>query len=294
MKPITLKAGLFLLLLGGVLADSAAAEQRMVSSVVPPINQPATGQYFPGKFIWHDLFTDKLLESMDFYKGVFGWEFRKFGPGKRAYYYITNTGLGVGGLSQLDTSDGTGNQWVSYISVDDVDAANNYVMQNGGKILVSPRTFEQLGQVAIFADPEGAPFGVINSFSGDQREALPHVGQWIWADLFAINPKMQIEFYKGIAQYSAMENPVSGIAEDYFLQSNNVARGGVMPLPAEDILPNWLPYVRVADINDSVMKVTQFGGEVILQPSMQIFNGKLAIVTDPGGAALGIIEFSQQ
>jgi predicted enzyme related to lactoylglutathione lyase len=67
----------------------------------------------------------------------------------------------------------------------------------------------------------------------------------------------------------------------------------VLPLPAEDVLPNWLPYVRVKDINESVMKVAQLGGEVLLQPSMQIFNGRLAIITDPGGAALGIIEIRQ-
>ncbi|WP_455366400.1 VOC family protein [Kaarinaea lacus] len=285
---------LLFLLVASILTNYATAQQRMVSVVVPPINQPATGQSYPGKFTWHDLFTDKLHESMDFYKGVFGWEFRKFGPGKRAYYYITNQGLGVGGLSQLDTSDGSENQWVSYISVDNVDTANDYVTQNGGKVLVSPRTFEQLGQVAIFADPEGAPFGVISSSSGDRREVLPHVGQWIWVDLFALNPQAQIEFYKGLAQYKAMENPVSGIAEDYFLQSNTVARGGVLPVPAEDVLPNWLPYVRVENINDSLMKVTQFGGELILQPSVQIFNGKLAIVADPGGAALGLIEFNKQ
>ena len=277
-----------------LLAISASQAVFATTVVVPPVNQPATNQYYPGKFVWHDLFTDKLHESMEFYKGVFGWEFRKFGPGKFAYYYITNQGLGVGGLSQLGSGDGSENQWVSYISVDSVDDTNNYVTKNGGKVLVNPTRFEQLGQVAIFADPEGAPFGVISSSSGDQREVLPHVGQWIWVDLFALNPDAQIEFYKGIAQYTATENPVSGIDKDYFLQSNNVARGGVLPVPAEDVSPNWLPYVRVNDINDSIMKVTQFGGAVILQPSMQIFNGKLAIITDPGGAALGLIEYSQQ
>jgi uncharacterized protein len=278
----------------GLLAFTVSPAVLATTVVAPPINQPATNQYYPGKFVWHDLFTDNLHESMDFYKGVFGWEFRKFGPGKFAYYYITNQGLGVGGLSQLDTGDGSENQWVSYISVESVEDANSYVAKNGGKTLVKPITFEQLGQVAIFADPEGAPFGVISSSSGDQREVLPQVGQWIWVDLFALNPGAQIEFYKGIGQYTAIKNPVSVIDKDYFLQSNNVARGGVLPVPAEDVLPNWLPYVRVENINDSLMKVTQFGGVVLLQPSMQIFNGKLAIIADPGGAALGLIEFSQQ
>ena len=294
MKAHMLKARLFLLLLGAMLAGPAIAEKRMVSVVVPPINQPPTGQYYPGKFIWHDLFTDKLEESVDFYQGMFGWEFRKFGPGKRAYYYITSNGLGVGGLSQQDTNDGAENQWVSYISVDNVDAANSYVVQNGGKVLVSPRIFHQIGDVAIFTDPEGAPFGVINSLSGDPREVFPHVGNWIWSDLFALNPRAQTEFYKGLADYTVVNNSASAITGDYFLHSNDVARGGVVLLPAADIIPNWLPYVRVNDINDSILKVTQLGGQVLLQPSMRIHSGRLAIISDPGGAALGIIQVEQQ
>jgi predicted enzyme related to lactoylglutathione lyase len=289
MKHLMVKIGL-LLLLSMSIAGNATAEKRMVSVVVPPINQPATGQYYPGKFIWHDLFTDKLEDSVDFYQGMFGWEFRKFGPGKRAYYYITSNGLGVGGLSQQDTNDGAENQWVSYISVDNVDAASSYVEQNGGKVLVSPRIFHQIGDVAIFADPEGAPFGVINSLS----EVFPHVGNWIWSDLFALNPKAQTEFYKGLADYNVVNNSASAITGDYFLHSNNVARGGVVLLPAEDIIPNWLPYVRITDINDSIVKVTQLGGQVLLQPSMWIHSSKLAIISDPGGAALGIIEIGQQ
>jgi len=294
MKPLSIKSRLLLLLFCTIAIESAAADERMISSIVPPVNQPPTGQTYRGKIIWHDLFTDKLKESMDFYKGLLGWDFRKFGPGKRAYYYITDEGLGVGGVTQLKSSDGTENQWVSYISVDNVDATSNYVTQHGGKVLVSPRTFEQLGKVAIFADPEGAPFGVMDSSSGDPREVLPYVGQWVWADLFALDPKAQIEFYKGIADYTDVQNPVTKVDLDYFLQSNNVARAGVLPTPAEDILPNWLPYVRVEDINTSITKVTQLGGTVIMHPAQQIFNGKLAVASDPGGAVFGMIEFKQR
>jgi len=294
MKPRPITFQLLLLLAVTLAADCTTADERMVSSIVPPVNQPPTGQTFRGKIIWHDLFTDKLKESMEFYSGLLGWEFRKFGPGKRAYYYITDDGLGVGGVTQLKTSDGTENQWVSYISVDNVDATSSYVTQHGGKVLVSPRTFEQLGKVAIFADPEGAPFGVMNSSSGDPREVLPYVGQWVWADLFALNPIAQVEFYKGIADYKAVQNPVTKVDQDYFLQSNNVARAGVLPTPAEDILPNWLPYVRVEDIHTSITKVTQLAGRIIMHPSQQIFNGKLAIVSDPGGAVFGMIEFKKQ
>ena len=282
------------MLIVGLLMCQAGQTAPIATVVVPPINQPPTNQYFPGKFVWRNLFTNDVESAVNFYRGMFGWESRRFGGGRNAYMLLTTRGLSVAGIIQLQNQDNSENQWVSFISVDDVDSVNNHVMKNGGKVLVSPRLFEQHGQVAIFADPEGAAFGVINSSSGDPRDMLPEVGQFIWADLLAKQPKAQIEFYKGIADYTIEQNQSSIVDNDFFLRTRNVPRAGVLEVPATDILPNWLPYVRVNNIVDSIVKTTQLGGTVILEPSMEIYNGKLAVILDPTGAAIGIIEISQQ
>lgn len=285
-KRVLLAAGL-LLLQTGLVANAATV-------VVPPINQPPTNQYYPGKFIWQNLFTNDVEKAANFYKDMFGWESRKFGAGNNSYLLLTNRGLSAAGIIRLKKDDQSENQWVSFISVDNVNSANSYVIQNGGKVLVQPKIFEQHGQVAIFADPEGAAFGVINSSSGDPREVLPEVGQFVWADLFAKQPETQIRFYKGIADYAVEQNDASGVNNDFFLKTNGVARSGILPIPDKDVLPNWLPYVRVNNIVESVVKTTQLGGEVILEPSANLFNGKLAVILDPTGAALGLIEIDQQ
>ena len=282
------------LLIVGLLMCQAGHTAPIATVVVPPINQPPTNQYFPGKFVWRNLFTNDVEGAVNFYRGMFDWESRRFGGGRNAYILLTTRGLSVAGIIQLQNQDNSENQWVSFISVDDVDSVNNNVMQNGGKVLVGPRLFEQHGQVAIFADPEGAAFGVINSSSGDPRDVLPAVGQFIWTDLLAVQPDVQIGFYKGIADYTVEQNQSSAIDNDFFLKTRNVPRAGVLKIPSNDILPNWLPYVRVNNIVDSIVKTTQLGGTVILEPSMEIYNGKLAVILDPTGAALGIIEISQQ
>ena len=283
-----------LLLFISFLLCNASLTAAIASVVVPPINQPPTNQYYPGKFIWQNLFTNDVENAANFYKAMFGWESRRFGGGNNSYLLLTSRGLSVAGVIRLKKEDQSENQWVSFISVDNVNSANSHVLQNGGKVLVEPRLFEQHGQVAIFADPEGAAFGVINSSSGDPREVIPAVGQFVWVDLLAKHPEAQARFYKGIADYTVEQNDASGIGNDFFLKTNNVARGGVLPIPDKDVLPNWLPYVRVGNIVESIVKTTQLGGEVILEPSMNVYNGKLAVILDPTGAALGLVEISQQ
>ena len=278
----------------GFLSCNSGLTAPIASVIVPPINQPPTNQFYPGKFVWQDLFTNDVESAANFYKGMFGWESRKFGAGNNAYLLLTNRGLSVAGVVRLKKDDNSENQWVSFISVDDVKGANSYVTQNGGNVLVGPKLFEQHGQVAIFADPEGAAFGVINSSSGDPREVLPEVGQFVWMDLLTKQPEAQTRFYKGIADYTVAQNDASGVNNDFFLKTNGVVRAGVLEVPDKDILPNWLPYVRVNNIVDSVVKTTQLGGTVILEPSMNLFNGKLAVILDPTGAALGIIEIDQR
>jgi len=282
------------LLVAGLLLFQTSLAVNAATVVVPPINQPPTNQFYPGKFIWQNLFTNDVEKAANFYKDMFGWESRKFGAGNNSYLLLTNKGLSAAGIIRLQKKDQSENQWVSFISVDAVQSAKDHVLQNGGKVLVEPKVFEQHGQVAIFADPEGAAFGVISSSSGDPREVLPEVGQFVWADLLTKQPEAQTRFYKGIADYTVEQNQASNVNNDFFLKTNNVARAGILEVPDKDILPNWLPYVRVNDIVDSLVRTTQLGGTVILEPNMNLFNGKLAVILDPTGAAIGIIEISQQ
>ena len=282
------------LVIFGLLIYQVVQAAPIATVVVPPINQPPTNQYFPGKFIWRNLFTNDVESAVNFYRGMFSWESRRFGGGRNAYMLMTNTGLSVAGIILLDNKDNSENQWVSFISVDDVKQTSNYVTATGGKVLVSPRVFEQHGQLAIFTDPEGAAFGVMNSSSGDPREVMPRVGQFVWADLLAMQPVTQTRFYQGIANYTVDPNPSAGTKIDFFLKTNNIPRAGVLEIPDDDILPNWLPYVRVNNIVDSVVKTTQLGGTVILEPSVNVYNGKLAVILDPTGAAIGMVEISQQ
>jgi predicted enzyme related to lactoylglutathione lyase len=52
------------------------------------------------------------------------------------------------------------------------------------------------------------------------------------------------------------------------------------------VQPNWLPAIRVADLNAMVARAVSLGGRVILAPRPDMRNGTIAIIGDPTGAAL--------
>jgi predicted enzyme related to lactoylglutathione lyase len=72
-------------------------------------------------------------------------------------------------------------------------------------------------------------------------------------------------------------------------------RGGAGLLPIENapVESNWLPYVRVEDAAELASRTRDLGGEVLLAPSPEVRNGELAIVADPSGAALALVEWTQ-
>lgn len=292
------KGNIVLLFLAIAFCANLKAEASSALSV-PPINTPETSHKFPGKIIWHDLATADVKAAQQFYWKLFGWRFKRYGSGNNTYISIYYKGRLVGGVVALAPKQAAENenQWVSYLSVPDVVQATQYVKKNGGKVLVEPMKFEQQGELAVFTDPEGALFGVLNSSSGDPADGHSRFGEWAWTDLMVKNPQRAIKFYQGIANYQVKRYPGDSQGDDFYLYTNKVARAGIAEIPvgeqAPAILPNWLPYILVPDVHAMVAKTPKLGGKVLLKPDTQIYNGKLAVIADPTGAALGLIQITQ-
>jgi len=77
----------------------------------------------------------------------------------------------------------------------------------------------------------------------------------------------------------------------YVLEAGGRPRAGVTRLLAADVKPNWLPYVRVADVNATVGRVQALGGHVLIAPTPKIRDGRVALIQDPTGAAVAIQEW---
>jgi predicted enzyme related to lactoylglutathione lyase len=152
------------------------------------------------------------------------------------------------------------------------------------------------GEQAVFADPEGAVFGVVKSSSGDPEDFLAEPGDWIWVELLSRDARKAGEFYRAVAGYEIVENDASPRSGDYIFATGGYARAATLTLPGDkqQVQPNWLLFVRVKSISECVRQTGQLGGKVLLAPSAQLLNGKLAVIADPTGAAIGVMEWSKE
>jgi predicted enzyme related to lactoylglutathione lyase len=261
---------------------------------LPPLNTVSGNPRLPGKFIWADLVTDDVAAAKKFYGGLFGWTFSDLGN----YTIAANDERPLCGLLQRPrpADPDAKPRWLGYISVSNVERATKAVTKAGGRVLAEPRKFPDRGEQAVFADPEGAVFGVVKSSSGDAEDFLPDPGDWIWIQLMSRDGRKAAEFYKTVGGYEIIENTSSNKLSDYVLASEGYARATVRTIQTDDrkVRPTWLPFVRVQNVGESVAKAKQLGGKVLIEPDPEIFNGKVAVVADPTGAAIGLLEWSAE
>jgi len=151
----------------------------------PPVSQNPTGEYHPGQFVWHDLATPNPVAAMDFYSKVFGWEYKTLGSGDKAYHVILLNGKPIGGIFKLAKKYNAGSEWISSVSVNDVDKAVEYNLSNGGKTIFKPTYFKGRGYTALVQDPQGAFIAFLHADGGDPALNVDSDdNNWLWNELW--------------------------------------------------------------------------------------------------------------
>lgn len=282
------------LLLCGAVATAGAADLPPLSDTTP------TGEHFPGKFIWADLFTPDPAAAQAFYTGLFGWEAttveRTTKSGTHSYLVLANGGEPVAGVAgrPLRGPGTVQGRWVGYVSVPDVAKALAAATAGGGRVLFPAKDLPQRGTQAVLVDPEGAELGVLHSSAGDPGEYAPDPGDWTWAQLFARDPAAEGRFYASIAGLEVMPDTRSDRAGVFVLASGGYSRASVAPLPPRpQARPGWLLFVRVADVKAAAAKATSLGGRVLVAPSDAPTDYWRAVIADPTGAVIGLVQLQE-
>jgi predicted enzyme related to lactoylglutathione lyase len=262
-------------------------------SQLPPLSPDSGSPRLPGKFVWADLVTDDVPAARKFYSQLFGWTFREVGD----YVIASNDDRPLCGMfyHPRPADQSAQPRWFGYISVSNVERAEETVTQSGGKVLREPQKLPKRGEQAVFADTEGALFGVVKSSHGDPDDFLADPGDWIWIQLLSRDAPKAAKFYRAVAGYEIVENTEPNRVSDYVLASEGYARATVRTIPAANTQtrPTWLPFVRVKNVAESVALAKQLGGKVLIEPSPELLEGNVAVIADPTGAAIGIMEWHE-
>ncbi len=264
---------------------------------LPPLNSPPTTEYFPGKFIWGDLFTADPPAAERFYTGLFGWAAnrieRSTSAGTRTYTVLSVGDRPVAGIALLPSrmADEVHGRWIGYVSVADVAKVLGAATAGGGHVLFPAKSFEKRGTQAVFTDPEGTVLGVMHSSSGDPGEYLPEPGDWTWAELFARDPGAAGAYYGSVLGYDVLPDGRSDQTDDFVLASGGYSRASVSHVPSRPKAHAvWLLFVRVAKVKDAVARAVSLGGRVLVAPTDVPTHYWRAVIADPSGAHLGVVE----
>ena len=294
----SLRQGLYALLLYA--AGAAGVNAAPGSGVVlPALTEPASGEHHVGKVIWADLVTPDLNGAKRFYGALFGWTFRDV-PGDSHYALALLNDKPLAGLFQKPLASKQAQQpaWLTFLAVRDVDAAQKASLQHGGKVVSRPHSYPQRGRQALLADPDGAVFEVLAAQGGDPPDYLAEPGELIWSALLVKNPKQETAFYKTLFGYDvydlASESGSADDAQHYILSTDDTARVGLNALPTDSTRrrPHWLNFVRVTDAAETAKKAVALGGRVLVEPRIDRHGGQLAVLADPSGAPLGVMEWT--
>ena len=126
---------------------------------------------------------------------------------------------------------------------------------------------------------------------------MPHVDSHVsgtinWVDLLSTDLEAASRFYLGLFGWEPSDMPMpggEGVYRFFRLDGRDAAAAGSMPpdMAGQGVLSHWNVWVA-SDADATVEKARAAGGQVLMEPSTLGPAGRLAMIADPGGAAVGV------
>jgi predicted enzyme related to lactoylglutathione lyase len=270
---------------------------------------PERDGYIPGVPCWVDTSQPDPEAAVDFYRGLFGWEFEDVmppdSPGK--YFSARIRGGDVAAVGSIPEGAPQQAMWNTYIWVDSADETAAKVREAGGSVAMEPFDIMDVGRMAVFLDPEGAAFCVWQAKQHKGAKVVNEHGALNFNGLNTRDPDRAKSFYGSVFGWRTLS--LEGGAEmwtlpgygDHLEQSNpdlrkQMAEAGA-PEGFEDVVaainpiaddqpdtpPHWSVTFGVDDADQIAQKATELGGKVIVPP-MDAPWVRLTVIGDPQGA----------
>ncbi len=270
---------------------------------------PQRDGYIPGVPCWVDTSQPEPEAAVNFYSGLFGWEFEDVMPsGSEGEYFIARLpGGDVAAVGSIPESAPPTAMWNTYIWVESADETASKVRDAGGGIAMEPFGVMDAGRMAVCTDPEGARFcvwqakehkgaRVVNepgslNFNGlntrDVEGAKAFYGSVFGWETLGLENGAEMWTLPGYGDYLERDDPdlrkqvaaAGGPAgfEDVVASINPIADG------QPDAPAHWSVTFAVDDADATAKKATELGGKVTVPP----FDApwvRMTVLTDPQGA----------
>jgi uncharacterized protein len=119
-------------------------------------------------------------------------------------------------------------------------------------------------------------------------------GAFSWSELMTSDPEGVCKFYGQLFDWK-VETSDMGSGPYHVVKVGDTSVGGIVGKPpgAPPEMPSmWGCYVTVKDLDETLAAVERLGGG-ILMPGMDVKGvGRMAVIRDPQGAALSVIQYS--
>jgi len=246
--------------------------------------------YAHGVPSWIDHSGPDPTKASEFYRALFGWDITEGGPEYGGYNLATKGGRNVAGIGPQMGGPGP-SYWATYVNVDSADDITEKVRAHGGTVLVEPMDVMDQGRMAVFADPAGAVIGIWQPGTMKGAGLVNEHGALGWNELVTSDVEGSKAFYGAVFGWghaSHEAGPPGGYTE---WKVGGRTMGGMMAkppgMPAE-VPSHWSVYFVVSDVDATVAKATELGGNAFL-PAFDSPQGRLAGIVDPFGARFMVI-----
>jgi hypothetical protein len=236
--------------------------------------------------------TTDVAVAKAFYAKVVGWDAQDTSTPDLAYTVLGSGKAGVSGLMELPLDArkmGATPRWMAYVGVKDVNAMAERFARLGGAIYVPP-TDTNIGRISVVADPQLATLGLVEGLKGGNHQAVEmgKSGRVGWHELLAADRQKAFAFYGEVFGWQKA-NAEIGPTDKYQLFSiGGRTIGGIFTKRREELLPFWLYYINVDDVDAALERVKAAGGSIFEGPLELPSDIWIARCRDPQGAAFAL------
>ena len=115
----------------------------------------------PGALCWADLSTPDRATAKSFYSALFGWQIIADERDPAGYLHIKNHDAYIGGIPPAaHRNPNIPPHWLAYFQVENCDASTRQAESLGATVHLAPTTMENVGRLAVIADPQAATFSI--------------------------------------------------------------------------------------------------------------------------------------